>query len=290
MTTFVAELGSNHNGDLGRASALIEAAAGADCNAVKLQLFRAESLYAEGFRHKVSARSEVPFDWLPILAAEAHDAGLRFGCSVFDKVGAMEAAKHCDFLKVSSYSLLDALLLAVVGSQLVPVVVGTGMATAVNVVRVRRQLKQRAADQTWLHAVSSYPAPIDACHLDAGIGRLRQALGDAYRVGWSDHTGDGAVLLYAAFACRADMIECHLDLGDSRGDEFAGGHCWEPDVLGAMIAIVRDGGIIGGGSGQKEPQPCEHDEMRWRADPYDGLRPLLRERAELVEREQALRR
>ena len=44
-TYLIAEVGSNHNADLGLARRLIEAAAAAGVDAVKFQLFRAEWLY-----------------------------------------------------------------------------------------------------------------------------------------------------------------------------------------------------------------------------------------------------
>ena len=45
-TKFVAEISSNHNGDIGRSIAMIEAAKQVGCDAVKFQLFRIDELFA----------------------------------------------------------------------------------------------------------------------------------------------------------------------------------------------------------------------------------------------------
>lgn len=46
MTTFVAEVSSNHHRDLNRAVAFVETASRLGCAAVKFQLFKIEELFA----------------------------------------------------------------------------------------------------------------------------------------------------------------------------------------------------------------------------------------------------
>ena len=70
MTRFIAEIGSNHNRDLDRALALIDAAAQAGAKAAKLQVFHVEDLFAPevlAAREELRARRawELPPELLP---------------------------------------------------------------------------------------------------------------------------------------------------------------------------------------------------------------------------------
>ena len=72
-------------------------------------------------------------------------------------------------------------------------------------------------------------------------------------------------------------MELHLDV-DGQGAEFGPGHCWLPETAGPLIRDLR-AGIESDGHGRKEPAPSEEPDRVWRADPSDGMRPLLEERA-----------
>jgi len=277
MTTFTAEVGANHNGDFGRACALVDVAAAIGCTGVKFQYFVADRLYAveaTAQRRLVRTR-QLPSEWLPLLSARAKANGLAFSCSVFDPVGAQTVAPHVDEIKISSYSMLDERLLEVVRELRKRLVLGTGMATLAEIDRSMRLLMRGGVPITLLHGVSGYPTPLDQCNLKA-----IPALAVRYEmpVGWSDHTGNAAVVALAALGFHASTVECHLDLDDGLGVESAYGHCWQPGALTDVIQLVQ-GGAVARGSGLKVPQPCEKEERAWRADPVDGLRPTLPQRA-----------
>jgi N-acetylneuraminate synthase len=70
------------------------------------------------------------------------------------------------------------------------------------------------------------------------------------------------------------MVEFHLDL-DGKGEEFQTGHCWVPEQIEPVIKFVQ-GGFGADGSSEKVPAPSELTEREWRADPSDGLRPVLK--------------
>jgi N-acetylneuraminate synthase len=67
-----------------------------------------------------------------------------------------------------------------------------------------------------------------------------------------------------------------LDL-DEQGYEFNFGHCWNPQSIKSVIEDVRSG-INADGKILKEPHKCELEERNWRADPSDGLRPMINTR------------
>ncbi len=155
---------------------------------------------------------------------------------------------------------------------------------------------------TLLHCVSSYPVPPDQCNL-AAIQTLRNAFARvaavnspnsvcgppaAVHIGWSDHSVHPQVIKRAVHKWKASMIEFHLDL-DGRGEEFETGHCWLPDQVQEVISQIRssltppespvsDLSRKMDGSCLKMPTPAELKERDWRADPSDGLRPLLEAR------------
>ncbi len=278
---FIAEVSSNHNCDLARALAFVDAAADAGCDAVKFQLFRVDSLFApEIVRRSEAVRRrrdwELPLEFLQPLAARCHSRGLQFMCTPFYLAAVDELLPYVDAFKISSYELLWDDLLSACAATGKRVILSTGMATLDEVTHAVEVLRQSdAVDLTLLHCVSKYPAPADECNL-AVIETLRTEYG--CRVGWSDHSVDSGVVQRAVNRWGAETIEFHFDL-DEAGEEYAGGHCWLPAQVASLIA-GSDRGVEADGSGIKEPAPSEMDERTWRADPSDGLRPLRNIRAD----------
>jgi sialic acid synthase SpsE len=263
MTEFVAEIGANHNGSMIRATDLIFAANKIGCSAVKFQFFGPRGLYADGIKPNPAG---FPRGWLPPLRDLTNHLGMRLGCSVFDVESAHQVAEHVDFVKVSSYSILDAKLLGAVEATKRPTVIATGMASLKELYAALYNWRDRDR-LTLLHCVSAYPVLAKDCHL-ANIGLLRRAF--ACDVGWSDHSVDQDVIMRAAGRWRSQMIECHLDLCDGKGQE-SGAHCWTPKRLSAIISAIRFGEQADGVAGK--PVDAELPELPWRADPDDGLRP-----------------
>lgn len=285
---FVAEVSSNHGRSLERSLAFIDAAAAVGFDAVKFQLFRVRELFApevlaRSESHRAREAWELPELFLPALSARARECGIGFGCTPFH-LGAVEVLRgSVDFLKVASYELLwDDLLVACAKTGL-PVVLSTGMATADEVAHAGSVLADAGCrDLTLLHCVSAYPTPPDHANL-AAIETLRSLAptrpGLVVRSGWSDHSADPAVVLRAIHRFGAEMIEMHFDL-DGYGAEFPPGHCWLPSKVAETIRLARVGAAADG-DGRKLPAPDEWEERGWRADPSDGLRPLLATRKEL---------
>ncbi len=272
---FIAEVSSNHETDLDRCLAFVDAAAAAGCAAVKFQLFKIDKLFApeilaQSERHRARRAWELPEAFLPEIAAHARGQGLAFACTPFDLAAVETLRPHVDFYKIASYELLWLDLVRAAAATGRPLVLSTGMAT-LDECRAAAQTARAAGctDLTVLHCVSHYPAMAAEANL-AAIATLREALGCA--VGWSDHTTDPAVIQRAVHRWGAGAVECHIDL-EGDGAEFASGHCWLPAELQRTIAEI--GRATGAdGSGAKGPVPAEAEEREWRADPADGLRPL----------------
>ena len=219
-------------------------------------------------------RWELPLSFIPELSAHAQEVGLEFSCTPFSLRGVSQLVPHVDFLKVASYELLWDDLLKECAQTGLPLVLSTGMATMDEVDHAVAVVTDAGCtDLTVLHCVSAYPTPPAEANL-AAIATLRERT--RLPVGWSDHTNDPAVIRRAVHRWGASFVEMHLDI-DGEGAEFAPGHCWLPDTAAAVIADIRRG-IQADGNGRKEPAPSELPDRVWRADPSDGLRPMLEER------------
>lgn len=276
---FVAEVSSNHNRDLDRCIAFIDKAADVGCDAVKFQLFKIDELFSTEIlsnspEHCRRKNWELPIEFLPELSERCRFRGIQFACTPFYIAAVDELSPFVDFYKIASYELLWKDLLFACAQTGKPVVLSTGMATLDEVCHATEILRNASCkDLTLLHCISCYPSPSDKCNL-AAIEKMRQICD--CKVGWSDHSVNQGVIFRAVHYWGADMIEFHLDL-DGMGEEYGKGHCWLPHQVKPVIDAIKTG-FLADGNGIKMPEPCELVDRDWRADPSDGLRPLLKTR------------
>ncbi len=273
--TFIAEVSSNHNQNLGRCYRFIETAAQIGCAAVKFQLFRIDKLFAPSVlqlsaEHRKRKQWELPTEFLPLLHEKCAEHDIAFSCTPFYLEAVNELAPYVSFYKIASYELPWKDLLIACARTGKPVVLSTGMATMEEIDEAVTTLQAAGCrDLTLLHCVSAYPTPVDQCNL-AVIETLRQHFG--CRVGWSDHSVSPAVMYRAVHRWKASMIEFHLDI-DGQGVEYPLGHCWLPQKVTEVIETIRLGMEADGAPGKKII-PSEEPDRAWRRDPRDGLRPL----------------
>lgn len=273
---FIAEVSSNHHRDLDRCLAFIDAAHRTASGAVKFQLFRIDELFApeilaKSAQHRARRDWELPLSFIPELADKTHDLKMKFSCTPFylDAVGELEP--YVDFYKIASYELLWDDLLRTCAQTEKPLVLSTGMATMDEIAHAKDiVLNAGCSDLTLLHCVSSYPTPPEQMNLKA-IETMRKAFGVA--VGLSDHSVNPGVIHRAVHRYGVTMVEYHLDL-DGEGEEFSAGHCWLPDQITTLIRDIQNA-YLADGNGLKMPTQTEVADRDWRADPNDGLRPLL---------------
>jgi N,N'-diacetyllegionaminate synthase len=246
----IAEAGVNHNGDLGRARAMVAAAAEAGADYVKFQAFSAQTLVAKGARTapyqaanagvadqgELLAGLEIGIDGMAVLAGDCRKAGIGFLCTPFDIAAARDlVALGMDRIKVASGELTNAEALAAFAGFGLPVILSTGMATLAEVEQAVACLRAHGADDiTLLHCTSLYPAPAETLNLRAMV-TMAEAFG--LPVGYSDHSlGDTAAV--AATALGACVIEKHFTLDRALpGPDHAAS--LEPDELAGLIAKLR---------------------------------------------------
>jgi N-acetylneuraminate synthase len=250
----VAEVGSNHNGDMGLAMRLIDAAAEAGADAVKFQSWSEASLianeeyernptYADKKKHFGSLRDMVrAYQLTPeqhvVASDHAAKRGIAFCSSAFAPAEAdMLAGLDVPFIKIASMDVTNLPLLAHVARTGRPVVLSVGMATLGEIERAMDTIRGEGNEEiVLLHCVSIYPAPPSTVHL-RNIETLRRAFD--VPVGFSDHTTGTAIPL-AAIALGACMIEKHFTLDkDMEGWDHA--ISCDPAEL---RAVVEDGRTV----------------------------------------------
>lgn len=227
----IAELGANHNGDYQTARRLIADAAMSGADAVKLQVYRADTLYSKHSAPKewqVIRDHEVPYDWLWLLRDQAHAFGMGFVCSVFCKETTDEAAKYADALKIASSDNNDLGLIEYVAKQGLPVMVSLGATTKKERHAIMQTLRG-AVDFALMACNAVYPSKVSDIPLrafDTGIQ------------GFSDHTLS-EWLPAVAVAMGARIIEKHFTLDRaSEGPDHT--HSLMPHEFGRMVQNIRD--------------------------------------------------
>jgi len=263
----IAELGVNHNGDPRLAEELVDAAADAGADVVKLQTFRAERLAlpeaaqatyqreraAAGSQLEMLRQLELPDDAIAPLRERALGRGMELISSPFD-IGSLEVlvAAGTPAIKIGSGDLTNLLLLRAAAATGLPLIVSTGMASLEEIDLAVDDLRSHGDPPlALLHCVSIYPAAAQLANL-----RAMAAMEERYRVpiGFSDHT-DGIGVAVAAAALGAAIVEKHLTLDRSMpGPDHAAS--LDPPQFREMVAAIRDA-HAGLGSNEKAPRPEE---------------------------------
>ena len=266
-TFVIAEIGSNHNGDLELAYELIDAAAKAGVDAVKFQTFRAENLYSRhtpGFSYLQNTDTfslieslEIDRSWHALLMKRCDDAGVTFLSSPFDPDAIDELTElGMAAYKIASFDLPDADLIGHAARAGKPVILSTGMADWDDILTGVTACRTEGNDQVvLLQCTSLYPAPAHLSNL-----RAMSAMADAFGAvaGYSDHT-EGDHISLAAVAMGASVIEKHFTL-DRRMKGPDHPFAIEPDELTNMMSRLRDiEAAIG--DGRKEGPRSEEKEM-----------------------------
>lgn len=262
-TYVIAEIGINHNGDLGIAKKLIDAASVAGCDAVKFQKRTPEICVPEAQRERLR---ETPWGTMTYMeykeriefgAAEyaeidryCREKGIHWFASPWD-VPSVEFLEGFDPVchKVASASLTDEELLRSLASTGRPLILSTGMST---MDEIRRGVEILGTENLILtHCTSAYPCPPEELNL-----RMVETLDREFAcpVGYSGHEV-GLQTTVAAVVLGACLVERHITLDRAMwgSDQAASVEPW------GFMRLVRDIRVVEKALGDGEKRVYESE-------------------------------
>ena len=216
-----AEIGINHNGDLGVCKKLIDGAVFAGCDAVKFQKRTVDKVYTKEY---LDSYRESPWG----TTQREQKEGLEFGRNEYDEID-----KYCkekgiqwyasawdldsqDFLaqynlsynKIASAMLTNIPLLEKVAKEKRYTFIGTGMSSWEEIDQAVAIMRKFDCPFELLHCNSTYPMPKEEANLRM-IPVLKQRYG--CKVGYSGHE-TGRIVSTSAATLGATSIERHVTL------------------------------------------------------------------------------
>jgi N-acetylneuraminate synthase len=216
----VAEIGINHNGDLGIAKRLIDAAQFSGCDAVKFQKrtpevctprdqWEIERETPWGRMTYIDYRHRVEFDEAGYDEIDRYckDLGIAWFASCWDEPSVDFLARYePPAFKFASASLTDDDLLQYTAKVGPPLIASSGMST---MEQIDHAMSLLPLDRTLLaHSTSTYPCPPDELNLSM-IHTLRERF--PIPIGYSGHEV-GLQTTIAAVAMGATFVERHITL------------------------------------------------------------------------------
>ncbi|GAF65678.1 pseudaminic acid synthase [Bacillus sp. TS-2] len=228
----IAEMSGNHNQSLERALQIVEAAAKAGVDAVKLQTYTADtmtidinegafwidddkSLWQGNSLYNLYKEAYTPWEWHQAIFERCKELGLIAFSSPFDET-AVDFLEELDVpaYKIASFENVDLPLIRKVAKTGKPVIISTGMATAAEIDDAVRAAREAGCkDLILLTCTSTYPASPKNTNLRT-MPHMKE-LFDC-QVGLSDHTM-GLGVAVASVALGATVIEKHFTLARADG-------------------------------------------------------------------------
>jgi len=218
----IAEIGINHNGDLGIAKQLIDAAAEAGFDAVKFQKRTIDIVYAQEF---LDAPRESPWgstqraqqEGLEFSAQDykeidryCKEKGLEWTASAWDMDAQVFLQQfNCSFNKVASPMLGHLPLLKLIASEKKKTFISTGMSTLEELDAVVKIFKDANCPFELMHCNSTYPMKEEDANLLC-IPMLKNRYG--VNVGYSGHESSLIKVCTTAVTLGATSLERHITL------------------------------------------------------------------------------
>jgi|TARA_R100000049_G_C1939506_1_gene83522 N-acetylneuraminate synthase len=247
----IAELSANHNGDLDQALKIIDAAADAGADAVKIQTYRADTItlqsddpdfqitegqWAGHTLYDLYEWAHTPWEWHGALVAHARSRNITLFSSPFDTTAAdLLNDLRVPAFKIASFEAVDLPLIRYVASKGKPMIISTGMADLEEIQDAAETARTAGCTElALLHCVSGYPAPASDYNLATLVDMAERF---DIPVGLSDHTLDNTTAI-ASVALGAAVIEKHITLdrlGGGPDDSFS----LEPSEFEALCKGAR---------------------------------------------------
>lgn len=249
----IAEMSGNHNQSLDRALAIVDAAAEAGVDAIKIQTYTADtmtldidtgeffiadkdSLWEGESLYHLYEKAYTPWEWHKPIFDRCREVGILGFSTPFDDTAVDFLEKlSVPFYKIASFENVDLPLVKKVAKTGKPIIVSTGMTTVAELDDLVRTARENGCeDLTLLKCTSSYPASPQGTNLRT-IPHMQELFHCC--VGLSDHTlGIGAAV--ASIALGATVIEKHFTLSRAEGGVDAA-FSLEPAEMSQLVEECR---------------------------------------------------
>lgn len=249
----IAEMSGNHNGDIHRALEIVEAAAEAGVDAIKLQTYTADtitldcdneyfqtqkgSLWEGRTLHDLYEEAYTPWEWHGAIMEKAREFGLTCFSTPFDFT-AIDFLEEMDVpaYKIASYEIQDIPLIRKAARTGKPIIMSTGIATLEDIYAAVEACREEENEQiALLKCTSAYPSPYEEINLSV-ISHMKETFGCV--CGLSDHTL-GSEVAIASVALGAEIVEKHMTLCRSDGGVDAA-FSMEPKEFADMVRQIRN--------------------------------------------------
>lgn len=245
----IAEMSGNHNQSLERALHLVDLAAEAGVDALKLQTYTPDTITLDVHTGEFFISSDTnlwkgqslynlykeaytPWEWHEAIFNRAKEHGLLAFSSPFDETAV-------DFLetlnvpayKIASFENVSIPLIRKVARAGKPIIISTGMASVAELDEAVRAAREEGNEQlVLLKCTSTYPATPENSNIST-IPHMRDLFGT--EVGLSDHTM-GVGVAVAATTLGATVIEKHFTTSRAEGGVDAA-FSMEPHELKMLV-------------------------------------------------------
>ena len=248
MTFVIAELGTNHMGDIEVAKKIIDVAVDAGCNAVKLQKKNVEKIYTKEFldslldspwgttQREMRLHREFSDNEFKKIDVYCKKKKIPWFVSCWDVESQKQMRKFkTKYNKIASAMLVHDKLLETVAQEKKHTFISTGMSTLNDIEKAVKIFRKHKCSFELMHCHSAYPMPSEEANL-----KLIPFLAKKFRckVGYSGHEAAATNVSIPAILLGAASIERHVTI-----DRTAFGHdqaaSLEPKGLFQLIRDVR---------------------------------------------------
>ena len=254
----IAEMSANHGGNLENALQIVQEAAKAGADCIKIQTYTADSLTIDcdnkyfkiqgglwdGYSlYDLYQEAGMPYEWHEEIKEECEKYGIDFLSTPFDK-------KAVDFLdnlgveayKIASFELVDIPLIEYTAAKGKPMILSTGMGTLEEIQDAMHTCRKAGNEQiVLLKCCSEYPAPWTDMHL-LNIPDMKERF--KVPVGLSDHSM-GSISAVVGAALGACVVEKHVKLPGTESADSA--FSMEIEDFARMVEDVRKAKLIAQG-------------------------------------------
>ncbi|MBO5388812.1 MAG: pseudaminic acid synthase [Lachnospiraceae bacterium] len=255
----IAEMSANHGGDIDNAYRIIEEAAKAGADCVKIQTYTADTLTIncdkphfkikgglwDGFTfYDLYKEAYTPWEWQGDLKKKCEEVGVDFLSTPFDNT-AVDFLESIDVeaYKIASFELVDIPLIEYAASKGKPMIMSCGMASVEEIKEAVDACRRQNNDQiVLLKCCSQYPAKYEDMNLSV-IPDMKERFG--VTVGLSDHSF-GSLAPIVAVTLGAKVVEKHVMLDDDKVESADSGFSMKMSEFKQMVEDINNTVLVQG--------------------------------------------